>query len=61
MNGDPRILYATMMKTRIDIFSMLSFYSWRVQLIAIRYSLVRRQFRNGPGKKEETKLLDYPT
>ena len=27
--------------------------------IALRYSAVRRQFKNISGKKEETQLLDY--
>ena len=30
-------------------------------LIALRYSAVRRQFKNTPHSKEETKLLDYQT
>jgi hypothetical protein len=30
-------------------------------VIGIRYSVVRRQFRNISGQKEETKLLDYQT
>jgi hypothetical protein len=31
----------------------------RASLIAIRYSVIRRQFKNTSGSKEETKLLDY--
>lgn len=29
--------------------------------IALRYSVVRRQFKNISGQKEETQLLDYQT
>jgi hypothetical protein len=59
LNGDPRILYSTMLKTRVLIFSSSSFAMGFCLLIAMRYSSVRRQFKNISGQKEETKLLDY--
>ena len=61
LNGDPRILYSTMLKTRVLIFCASQYITGGMLLIAIRYSVVRRQFRNISGKKEETKLLDYQT
>ena len=59
MQGDPRIIYSTMMQTRIQIFSATSMILYTASLIAIRYSIVRRQFKNISGQKQETKLLDY--
>lgn len=51
MQGDPRILYSTMMQTRIQIFSATSMILYTASLIAIRYSIVRRQFKNISGQK----------
>lgn len=59
LNGDPRILYSTMLKTRVLIFCASQFITGTMLLIAVRYSVCRRQFKNISGKKEETKLLDY--
>ena len=50
-----------MLKTRVLIFCASQYITGGMLLIAIRYSVVRRQFRNISGKKEETKLLDYQT
>lgn len=61
LNGDPRILYSTMLKTRVLIFCASQFITGTMLLIAVRYSVCRRQFKNISGKKEETKLLDYQT
>lgn len=61
LEGDPRVLYSTMLKTRVLIFCASHLISAGCLLIAIRYSICRRQFRNISGKKEETKLLDYQT
>lgn len=61
MNGDMRALYTTMMYIRYAlIYQTWSVYS-QALLIALRYSVVRRQFKNISGQKEETKLLDYET
>ena len=61
LEGDPRVLYSTMLKTRVLIFCASHLISAACLLIAVRYSICRRQFRNISGKKEETKLLDYQT
>lgn len=49
MQGDPRILYSIMLKTRIMIFSGCRFALHQAALIGIRYSIVRRQFKNISG------------
>ena len=59
LNADPRILYSTMLKTRVLIFRASSAAMSMGLTIALRYSAVRRQFRNISGQQEETKLLDY--
>ena len=56
-----RALHTTMMMMRyVSISSSKVSYS-QALLIALRYSVVRRQFKNISGQKEETKLLDYQT
>lgn len=59
LDGDPRVLYATMMAIRIWIVSG----AWKEcsvgTLIAARYSVTRRQFRTLDDKTQERKLLDY--
>lgn len=56
-----RALYTTMMYIRFLLLYTSKFELGKALLIAIRYSVVRRQFKNISGKKEETKLLDYQT
>lgn len=57
--GDPRVSYGTMMHIRELISCALpKTYSLAI-IIAVRYSLFRRQFRN--GKKEEVTIMDYQT
>jgi acyl-CoA oxidase len=59
INGDPRVSYGTMMHIREIISCDLpKAYSVPI-IIASRYSLFRRQFRN--GKKEEVTIMDYQT
>ena len=61
LNGDMRVMYATMMETRTTIINA-SFLPLILCLsVAIRYSVVRRQFKNSSKSKEEVKLLDYQT
>lgn len=57
VNGDPRILFGTMIKTRILIFSGAYLAQLFVCLTSIRYSIVRRQFKNKEG--DEIQLIDY--
>jgi hypothetical protein len=61
IEGDMRALYTTMMYIRFLLLYTSKFELGKALLIAIRYSVVRRQFKNISGKKEETKLLDYQT
>jgi len=61
MQGNPKVFYTTMMKTRMVILSAARYIMMGGLLIGIRYSIVRRQFKNISGVKEETKLLDYQT
>lgn len=51
VNGDPRVLFGTMMKTRIMIFSGAYLALLFVCLNSIRYSTVRRQFKNNAGEE----------
>jgi len=53
INGDPRTLFTTMLKTRVFLFSTGSLYLHIALLIATRYSVVRRQFKNISGQQEE--------
>jgi acyl-CoA oxidase len=61
IEGDLRVLYATMMGIRTLLIEQSPYTSHIATNIAIRYSAVRRQFNNTPGSKQETKLLDYQT
>ena len=60
-DGDIRMLYSVMLFVRNHLVAC-SKYNFAMGLtIGIRYSLVRRQFRNVGDKSVETKLLDYQT
>lgn len=61
LNSDPRVLYSTMLRTRAFIIHACPLHILACSTIVIRYSIVRRQFRNISGKKEETQLIDYQT
>jgi acyl-CoA oxidase len=61
INGDLRVLYSTMMLIRQSLICWTKYYLAKALTIAIRYSIVRRQFKNISGRKEETQLLDYQT
>jgi acyl-CoA oxidase len=61
IQGDLRIIYSTMLKTRFTIINAGSIVLLSSTLTACRYSAVRRQFKNISGSKEETQLLDYQT
>ncbi|CAF0812925.1 unnamed protein product [Adineta steineri] len=56
--GDPRLLYGTMLATRVNLCAYFSILLARAITIAMRYSAVRRQGQNPNGK--ETLILDYP-
>lgn len=61
IEGDLRALYATMMGIRSLIVEQAPYTLTLAALVGIRYSIVRRQFKNTAGSREETKLLDYQT
>ena len=58
IEGNLKILYSIMLKTRMSIICGSKFFQLPI-VMGIRYSLVRRQFKNVSGVKEETQLLDY--
>jgi len=57
--GDPRLLYQIMVMTRTRILFGASFALQRATVIATRYAVCRRQFKNEGGSKRERKLIDY--
>lgn len=61
IDGDLRVLYSTMMSVRKMLIEGAPYVLGQACLIGIRYSCVRRQFKNTTGSKEETKLIDYQT
>ena len=56
-----RILYSTMIMIRVLIARNSALALSGTLTIGLRYSAVRRQFRNISGQKEEVQLLDYQT
>lgn len=61
IKGDTRELYSVMMLIRTFIMLSTKTFLARALTIAIRYSTVRRQFRNISGQKDETQIIDYQT
>ena len=61
IEADTRLIYSTMLKTRMQIASAGKWVSLLTLTIGLRYSAVRRQFKNVSGEKQETVLLDYQT
>ena len=62
IEGDLRALFSVMMGIRVQLVHHSAFCLGKAIMIAARYSVVRRQFKNyGNGSKEETKLIDYQT
>ena len=60
IQGDPRMLFVVMSAVRASLVQHSADYLSRGLTIALRYSVVRRQFRNNiENPKSETKLLDY--
>ena len=54
-------MYSSMTGTRTTFLVASGLSLYKGCLIALRYSAVRRQFKNTSGVNEETKLLDYQT
>jgi len=54
IEGDLREMYAVMMFIRNALIQKTKGYMSRALLIGLRYSVVRRQFKNISGQKEET-------
>jgi acyl-CoA oxidase len=61
IKGDLRVLYSTMMLIRTSLITWTKYYLSRALTVGLRYSIVRRQFKNISGKKDETQLIDYQT
>jgi len=61
IEGDTRGMFAAMMDIRVKLLQHSAEYLHRGLLISLRYSVVRRQFKNNVANKGETKLLDYQT
>lgn len=60
VQGDIRMLYISMSTIRLGLLPHAADYLSRGLTIALRYSVVRRQFKNNlEDTKSETKLLDY--
>jgi acyl-CoA oxidase len=61
VQGDLRMLYSTMLKVR-NLIVISSKWIYHCALtVVLRYSIMRRQFKNITGMKEETQLIDYQT
>lgn len=60
-HGDRRVLYAAMMNSRAQIIGILGRMELVTLLIGLRYSTVRRQFKNKDGSNEEVQIIDYQT
>lgn len=61
IQGDLRVIYAVMLTTRTQMISAGSLVHIMGSTIGIRYSVVRRQFKNISGQNEEVQLIDYQT
>lgn len=61
INGDPKVLYTTMMLIRTSIVIDCPVFSLTAMKIAMRYGSVRRQFSTVKGTKDERKIIDYQT
>ena len=61
VQGDTRALYSVMVTVRMWLLIWSGMGLLRGALIGLRYSAVRRQFKNTEGSRAETKLLDYQT
>lgn len=61
IKGDPRMLYQTMVQTRLLIFQGSMYYLLISCRHATRYAACRRQFRTIKNQSTERKLLDYQT
>lgn len=61
INGDPKVLYTTMMLIRTSIVIDSPIFSLTALKVAMRYGAVRRQFSTVKGTKDERKIMDYQT
>ena len=61
IEGDLRALFSVMMGIRVQLVHHSAYDLNKILVIAARYSVVRRQFKNYKGSKMETKLMDYQT
>ena len=54
IEGDVREMYTVMMYIRTGMIDKTKYFLARGLTIGLRYSVVRRQFKNISGQKEET-------
>jgi len=57
--GDLRVLYTVMMMIRAGLVRVCGGNLQKAVLIAIRYSMMRRQFQTVHGSTEERQIIDY--
>mmetsp|Transcript_17828 Transcript_17828/g.17547 ORF Transcript_17828/g.17547 Transcript_17828/m.17547 type:complete len:485 (-) Transcript_17828:28-1482(-) len=59
IRGDPKVAYTTMLHVRISLIK----HTWRLVIssccLGIKYTLLRKQFRNIPNSNEERRIFDY--
>lgn len=61
IGDNPKIMFSVMMNIRTEIVLSTKYAYMYLLVLAIRYSVVRRQFKNISGQKLETKIMDYQT
>lgn len=61
MQGDPKVVYSIMMKTRLSILAVCANSLMVGLTIATRYAVMRTQFRSLKNSKEERQIIDYQT
>ena len=57
MSGDPKAMYSGMMRVRFFLIVIAYGFLYKGLTIAIRYSLLRKQFKDSQGK--EIRIFDY--
>lgn len=59
--GNPKILYSTMVATRMSLLYQAQWGLSAGLTIGLRYGIVRTQFKDKAGSDEERSILDYQT
>ena len=61
IEGDPQMLYVVLLEGRINILKYSGYNLSKALTIAIRYAVVRTQFKDKHGTDKERQLIDYQT